>query len=116
MTREGFVETWAAKLPPYIARREVAWFLGGAISTSVLTHADSDGVGPEGAVRVSNRVVYPTKGLLSWLVDRGYADMGASNALLDNLRRMSRDRAMSPRIRPADLPLPGERGGPDAHI
>ena len=116
MTREEFVETWAAKLPPYIARQEVAWFLGGITAPATLAKADSDGRGPRGACRVSGRVVYSTRELLSWLCERGYADMSASSEMLDNLRRMSRDRAMSPRILPADLQLPGERGGPDAHI
>lgn len=116
MTKDEFISTWAAKLPPYIARQEVSWFLGGVIAVNTLAKADSKGRGPAGAVRVSDRVVYPAKELLRWLVDRGYADINAPNKMLEQLRRVSRERAMSPRIRPADLPRSAAREVPDAHI
>ena len=116
MTKKDFVASWAEKLPPYIARQEVAWFLGGVIAQDTLAKADSDGRGPKGAQRVSNRVVYPTQSLLEWLCDRGYADISAPSKMLDSLRKMSRDRAMSPRILPADLPQSDEHGVQDACI
>lgn len=103
MTKEEFAAMWASKLPPYIARQEVKWFLGGIIAVNTLAHADCEGRGPKGAKRVSDRVIYPTQELLIWLVNRGYADISESSDLLDQLKKVSRDRSMSPRILPADL-------------
>ncbi len=103
MTKEEFAAMWASKLPPYIARQEVKWFLGGIIAVSTLAKADSEGRGPKGAKRVSDRVVYPTQELLIWLVNRGYADISESSDMLEQLKKVSRDRSASPRILPADL-------------
>jgi len=116
MTKQEFISTYAAALPPFIARHEIHWFLGGIIAVATLAKADSDGRGPRGAVRVSNRVIYPTAELLSWLCDRGYADIGESSAMIEQVRKISRDRSMSPKIRPADLPRSVVREGQDAHI
>lgn len=116
MTKQEFISTYSAALPPFIARQEIKWFLGGIIAINTLAKADSEGRGPRGAVRVSGRVVYPTAELLSWLCDRGYADISESSEMLEQIRRVSRERQMSPRIRPADLPRHGVREGQDARI
>lgn len=116
MTKQEFITTYAACLPPFIARQEAQWFLGGIIAVATLAKADSDGRGPRGAVRVSNRVIYPTTELLSWLCDRGYADISESSAMLEQIRRVSRERSMSPRILPADLPRSAVREAQDARI
>jgi hypothetical protein len=105
MNKEEFAAMWASKLPPYIARQDVKWFLGGIIAVGTLAKADSEGRGPKGAKRVSDRVIYPTQELLIWLVNRGYADIGESNEFLEQIKKVSRDRSMSPRILPADLPV-----------
>ena len=116
MTKQEFIATYSAALPPFIARQDIRWFLGGIIAVNTLAKADSEGRGPRGAVRVSGRVVYPTQELLSWLCDRGYADISESSEMLEQIRRVSRERAMSPRIRPADLPRHGGHEGQDARI
>ena len=116
MTKQEFIADWESKLPPYIARQEVSWFLGGIIAVQTLAHADCAGRGPKGAVRVSDRVIYPTRDLLSWLVDRGYADITAGSELLDKLKKVSRKRDVSPRLLAADLPRRGVREGQDANI
>lgn len=116
MTKQEFVTTYAAALPPFIARQEIHWFLGGIIERNTLAKADSDGRGPRGAVRISGRVVYPTAELLDWLCDRGYADISESSATLEQIRKIGRDRSMSPRIRPADLPRSSAREAQDARI
>ena len=116
MTKQEFISTYTAALPPLIARQEIHWFLGGIIAVNTMAKADSEGRGPRGAVRVSGRVVYPTSELLSWLCDRGYADISESSEMLEQIRRISRDRSMSPRIRPADLPRCVGLEGQDASI
>lgn len=116
MTKQEFITTYAAGLPPFIARQEIHWFLGGIIAVNTMAKADSEGRGPNGAVRVSGRVIYPTAELLSWLCDRGYADISESSAMLEQIRRVSRERSMSPRILPADLPRSAVREGQDARI
>ena len=116
MTKQEFIADWESKLPPYIARQEVVWFLGGIIAVGTLAKADCEGRGPKGAKRVSDRVIYPTQHLLSWLVDRGYADITAGSELLDQLKKVSRGRAISPRVLAADLPRHGVREGQDASI
>lgn len=116
MTKQEFITTYSAALPPFIARQEIHWFLGGIIAVNTMAKADSDGKGPAGAIRVSGRVIYPTANLLSWLCDRGYADISESSQMLEQVRRISRDRSMSPRIRPADLPRSVGREAQDARI
>lgn len=116
MTKQEFISDWESKLPPYIARQEVVWFLGGIIAVGTLAKADCEGRGPRGAVRVSDRVIYPTRQLLSWLVERGYADITAGSDLLDQLKKVSRGRSISPRVLAADLPRRGVREGQDASI
>lgn len=116
MTKQEFITTYAAVLPPFIARQEIHWFLGGIIACATLRKADSEGRGPSGAIRVSDRVVYPTAELLGWLCDRGYADISESSATLEQIRKIGRERSMSPRIRPADLPQSSVREGRDASI
>jgi hypothetical protein len=116
MTKQEFISTYEGKLPPFIARQDIRWFLGGIIAGATMRKADSEGRGPKGAVRISDRVVYPVRELLTWLVDRGYADLSESSEMIEQVKKMSRDRAMSPRIRPADLPRSVVREGRDANI
>ena len=73
------VRDWEQKLPPMIARKEVAWFLGGIITTGCLAKEDSRGKGPQGRVAIGSCVAYPTRNLLVWLVQsRGMEIFGVS--------------------------------------
>lgn len=116
MSKDEFVHKWASQLPPYIARQEVRWFLGGIIAVNTLAKADSAGRGPKGAVRVSERVIYPTPRLLEWLVDRGYADIGATSEMLDRIKQLSRQRDVSPRLLAVDLQHRDKREVQDVRI
>lgn len=64
-----FVQTLLENLPPVIARKEVARFLGGIVAPQTLSNADAVGEGPKDAFRVGNSVVYRTESLVRWIVD-----------------------------------------------
>ncbi|MBF0205046.1 MAG: hypothetical protein HQK67_12255 [Desulfamplus sp.] len=57
-------------LPPVIARHQINFYLGGAISPKTLANADSKGQGPSGKFKIGRTVVYPTESLLKWLENR----------------------------------------------
>ncbi len=72
---KAFVDEWAAELPPVIFRKQVKWFLGGAISNKNLANLDSAGEGPPNncKVKIGREMAYRTQGLLAWLVrSRGF--------------------------------------------
>ncbi len=56
-------------LPPVIARKDAEKFLGGMISSKTLANADSLGEGPRSAYKVGKNIVYPTIGLVEWLIE-----------------------------------------------
>ena len=60
-----------AKWPSaYVARKEVGTFTGGLISPGTVANADSQGEGPEGAIRMGRNVGYPVKPFIAWLEKR----------------------------------------------
>lgn len=65
-----FVQTLTCALPPVIARKEVARFLGGIVASKTLANADTSGDGPEVAYKVGRSVAYRTDSLVAWLVGR----------------------------------------------
>jgi len=103
------VRDWEQKLPPMIARKEVAWFLGGIITTGCLAKEDSRGKGPQGRVAIGSCVAYPTRNLLVWLVQsRGMEKLKSVGDFLPG-----RERRLSPAFR-ADSPRAVSRRGQDA--
>ena len=59
------------KLPPFIARKEVKYFTGGAISSKKLSNDDSRSVGPAVRMKIGDTVVYPTPFFLAYLEQQG---------------------------------------------
>lgn len=59
------------KLPPFIARKEVKYFTGGAISSKKLSNDDYRAVGPAVRMKIGDTVVYPTPFLLVYLESQG---------------------------------------------
>ncbi|MBU4526538.1 MAG: hypothetical protein KUA37_02095 [Desulfomicrobium sp.] len=117
MTKQEFITFWEAKLPPVIARKEIAWFLGGIVSRQALANADTAGTGPKKCWRIGPKsVAYETRSLLEWLVGGGYADVGEQTELVRHLRKVGRARSVSSRLLAADLPRRDMRGGQDANI
>jgi len=88
----GFVDWLADKLPPVLARKGLAWFLGKAVSPGKMAQLDSKGQGPAGAFYLGRDVHYPTRAFLVWLVGvrkvRPLAARGV-NALIAPPRRES---------------------------
>lgn len=54
----------------FVARKDVGDFTGGLISPGTVANADSQGDGPEGAIRIGRNVGYPVDGFLLWLGKR----------------------------------------------
>lgn len=59
------------KLPPFIARKEVKYFTGGAISSKKLSNDDYRAVGPAVRMKIGDTVVYPTPFFLAYLESQG---------------------------------------------
>ncbi len=57
-------------LPPVVARTKVSGYLGGMMKAGYLATLDSDGKGPEGAIRCGRHVGYLKKPFLDWLRKR----------------------------------------------
>ena len=87
---QRFVTFWADRLPPVIARKHVDWFLGGIVSPSALSLADSQGNGPDSPIKIGKCVAYHTRELLTWLIEtRGLKKMQN----LNNIKGRSRPQA-----------------------
>ena len=63
MNKQFTFSNLANSLPPIIARKKVAHYFGGAISSKTLANADSLGIGPKGRLKVGREVAYPTPAL-----------------------------------------------------
>lgn len=59
------------KLPPFIARKAVKYFTGGAISAKKLANDDYRAVGPAVRMKIGDTVVYPTPFFLAYLESQG---------------------------------------------
>ncbi|MFI3272002.1 MAG: hypothetical protein R3Y11_07885 [Pseudomonadota bacterium] len=58
-------------LPPWIARKRVDWFTGGAFTPKKLANDDGLGTGPLVRTKVGDTVVYPTPYFLEYLERKG---------------------------------------------
>lgn len=67
----GDLARYLAAMPPFIARKRVAYFTGGCVSPKTLSNADQYGTGPRVRQVINGNVVYPTEYLLEWLEARG---------------------------------------------
>ena len=59
------------KLPPFIARKAVKYFTGGAISSQKVANDDYRAVGPAVRMKIGDTVVYPTPFFLAYLENQG---------------------------------------------
>lgn len=59
------------QLPPFIARKRVSYFTGGAISPKKLANDDSRSKGPMVRQRIGESIVYPTAFFLAYLESLG---------------------------------------------
>ena len=59
------------KLPPMIARKEVKYYTGGAISPKSVSNDDYLGNGPRVRMKMGDAVVYPTPFFLAYLEEKG---------------------------------------------
>lgn len=60
-----------SQLPPMIARKEVKYFTGGAISPKSVSNDDYLGNGPKFRMKLGDAVVYPTAFFLAYLEAKG---------------------------------------------
>ena len=60
-----------SQLPPMIARKEVKYFTGGAISPKSVSNDDYLGNGPKFRMKMGDAVVYPTAFFLAYLEAKG---------------------------------------------
>lgn len=65
------LQPFVDKLPPFIARKEVKYFTGGAISPKKLSNDDYYSVGPSVRMKIGDTVVYPTPYFLAYLERQG---------------------------------------------
>lgn len=54
-------------LPPVFARAKIDRYLGGLLTPGYLATLDSEGLGPESAVRCGRHIAYQKKPFLDWL-------------------------------------------------
>ncbi len=59
------------QLPPFIARKKVSYFTGGAISSKKLANDDALMKGPLVRQKIGDAVVYPTPFFLAYLEAKG---------------------------------------------
>ena len=65
------LKTLAEKWPSaYVARHEVKAFTGGIISGGYLANLDSQGLGPQGRIKVGGKTAYPVDSFIMWLEAR----------------------------------------------
>lgn len=55
---------------PFVARQEVERFTGGIVNHKYLANLDSQGLGPEGRIRVGRKIAYPVREFVKWLEAR----------------------------------------------
>lgn len=58
-------------LPPFIARKKVPWFTGGAISSKKMANDDALSIGPRVRQKIGDTIVYPTPFFLEYLERKG---------------------------------------------
>ncbi len=55
---------------PFVARQEVERFTGGIVNPKYIANLDSQGLGPEGRIRVGRKIAYPVSEFIQWLESR----------------------------------------------
>ena len=60
-------EKWPS---PFVARQEVERFTGGIVNPKYIANLDSQGLGPEGRIRVGRKIAYPVIEFIKWLEER----------------------------------------------
>lgn len=61
----------ASKWPSaVVARESVSEFSGGVLTAKYMANLDSAGQGPDGAIRMGRKVVYPVTSLVLWMEGR----------------------------------------------
>jgi len=60
-------EKWPS---PFVARQEVERFTGGIVNPKYIANLDSQGLGPEGRIRVGRKIAYPVIEFIQWLESR----------------------------------------------
>ena len=55
---------------PFVARQEVERFTGGIVNPKYIANLDSQGLGPEGRIRVGRKIAYPVASFIAWLEER----------------------------------------------
>jgi hypothetical protein len=78
------IEKWPSA---YVVRSEVARFTGGMIQPGTLANLDSQGLGPEGKIRVARKVAYEVLSLVRWLEGRNPVDTGGPMATARKKKR-----------------------------
>lgn len=63
----ALAEKWGSA---FVARKDVGEFTGGLVSPGTVANADSQGAGPEGAIRIGRNVGYPVDSFVLWLGKR----------------------------------------------
>lgn len=66
-----YLGEYLPKLPPFIARKGVKWFTGGALSSKKIANDDYLGNGPLVRQKIGDSVVYPTPFFLAYLEKQG---------------------------------------------
>ena len=64
LDREAFKNVWPS---PYVARKSVSEFSGGALSPRTLANCDSKGRGPKDRIMIGRQICYPIDSLLDWM-------------------------------------------------
>ena len=77
-------------LPPVVARTKVSGYLGGMMKTGYLATLDSEGKGPEGAIRCGRHVGYLKKPFLEWLRKRMTSPAEQRGIVIPSSSRSSR--------------------------
>jgi hypothetical protein len=60
-------DSWSAS---YVERQQVGAFSGGILHPRTMANLDSLGQGPEGRIRVGQKIAYPVSELIAWMESR----------------------------------------------
>jgi hypothetical protein len=63
----AYAKAWHA---PYVERQELSEFSGGLIKPKTMANLDSQHKGPNGRIKVGNKVIYPVNELIAWMEAR----------------------------------------------
>lgn len=66
----SMAEHWGSGV---VAREKIEEFTGGVIKPKTLANLDSEGKGPNGAIRIGRKILYPVTEVIAWLETRATA-------------------------------------------